>query len=265
MLSSLRARAREEAGYTMIELLVATTMSIVICLGAYMLLDFTGEDISRTTSRVHVDQTGRVALESVMEHLHSACVASLVTPVLASSNGTVLRFISEASESPTITTATLHRITFEPGLKATEGKLIEKSWKSLASSVAPHYVFNEAEKPKFRQLMNDISETVVGSGKGAEVLPVFRYFRYYREGDAGANYGELDPTPISGELTELEAARVARVTLAFTLNPEKDEGQSYGGTFGVGRPVTFEDSAILRVAPSSSSSIVSNLPCENQV
>ena len=265
MLNRLRRVGSDESGYSMIEFLVSTTMAIVICLGAYLMLDFTGESISRTTSRVHVDQTGREALENVMEHLHSACVASLVTPVLASSSGTVLRFVSEASESPTVSTATLHRLTFEAGKKSTEGTLIEKSWKSLASSVAPHYVFNEAEKPKARQLMKNITETTITSGKSAETIPVFRYFRYYREGDAGANYGELDPTPISGELTELEASRVARVTIAFTLNPEKDEGYRYGGGFGVGRPVTFEDSAILRVAPSSSSSIVSNLPCENQV
>ncbi|HUA11256.1 MAG TPA: hypothetical protein VMA83_04560 [Solirubrobacteraceae bacterium] len=265
MLSSLRRRAASEDGFTLVELLVTTTMAIVLCLGAYALLDFTGEDIARTTSRVHVDQRGRVSLEAIMEHLHSACVASLVTPVLASSSGTVLRFISEASESPTISTATLHKLIYETGKKSTEGKLIEDSWKSLASSVAPHYSFNEAEKPTTKLLMNDISETSVKGGKTTEVLPVFRYYRYYRESDAGAVYGELDPTPIAGELTESEAARVARVTIAFTMNPEGDEGFSYGGGFGIGRPVTFEDSAILRVAPSSSSSIVSNLPCENQV
>jgi len=265
MLSRLLAHVRDERGYTLIELLVATTMALVICMGAYLLLDFTTEDVSRTTSRVHVDQRGRSALERIMEHLHSACVASLVTPVLSNSGPTVLRFISEATESASIASATLHKLTYKPPTAKTEGTLVEHAWKSLETSVAPHYVFNEAEKPKSILLIKGISQTAITEGVKGETVPVFRYYRYYREGDPGAVYGELDPTPISGSLGEAEAALVARVSIAFTLSPEADEGTSFSGKFGAGQPVNFEDSAILRVAPSSSSSVVSNLPCENQI
>ena len=265
MLRRLRRLRSDDSGFTLIELLVATSMALVVCFGAFAIMQFTTEDIARQTSRVHVAQTGRTQLERIMEHLHSACVAALVTPVLAQSSGTVLRFISEASEGPSITRATLHKITYTAPGAGKEGTLVEQAWKSTESSNPPNYQFNEAESPQTTILLKGISESEQTVEGKTETLPIFRYYRYYREGDSGAVYGELNPTPIAGELTETESRLVARVTLAFTLTPEAGDGVDLSAAMSKDRPIAFEDSAILRVAPSSSSSSVSNLPCENQV
>jgi hypothetical protein len=95
-----------------------------------------------------------------------------------------------------------------------------------------------------------------------ELVPVFRYYRYYRETDSKAALGELDPTPIvSGieKLNEKEALAVAKVSVSFTAVPEGKENK-LNTQFGGGRPVALEDSAILRLSPSSEENS-SNLPC----
>jgi len=265
MLSNSSRLRQDDSGFTLIELLVAMSLALVVSFGAFAILQFTTEDIARQTARVHVAQGGRTQLERIMEHLHSACVAALVTPVLSQSSGTVLRFISEASEGPVVTRATLHKLTFSPPSAGKEGTLTEQSWRSTEASQPPNYVFNEAETPKTTLLMKGISQSEVTTEGKTESIPIFRYYRYYREGDPNAIFGELNPTPISGELTESEARLVARVTMAFTLSPEAGDGPGLSVAMAKGRPITFEDSAILRVAPSSSSSSVSNLPCENQI
>lgn len=265
MLTVLKRLRSDASGFTLIELLVGTAMALIVCFGAYTILEFTTEDISRQTSRVHVAQDGRIALERLMEHLHSACVAALVTPVLSQSSPTVLRFISEASEAASVGQATLHKITYTPASGSTEGTLVEKSWKSTEASQPPNYIFNEVETPNTTILLKGISQAETSKEGKGELIPIFRYYRYYREGDANAVFGELNPNPIVGELNEAEARQVARVSVSFTLSPEAGDGAGISGQMGKDRAITFEDSAILRVAPSSSSASVSNLPCENQV
>ena len=157
MLRRLRRLRSDASGFTLIELLVGTSMALVVCFGAYTILQFTTEDIARQTSRVHVAQNGRIALERLMEHLHSACVAALVTPVLSQSSATVLRFISEASEGSSITRATLHKITYTPPPPAKKARSSKGAGKAPKPSQPPNYVFNEVESPKTTILLKGIS------------------------------------------------------------------------------------------------------------
>jgi prepilin-type N-terminal cleavage/methylation domain-containing protein len=245
----------DEHGYTLIELLVAMVVGLIVSLAAFSILDFTRSDVSRITDRAHVDQTGRVALENIMLALHSACVAPTVTPVLPASTANEIKFISEtsplnANKEPvsSLSTVRLHKIIYTPAA----GTLTEKTWTSTGTS--PEFKFNEAEPPTTeRKLLTGVKQT--------ESTPIFQYYRYYREGDTGATgkLGQLNPNPTTA-LLEAEAEYVAKVTMSFTLAPESHES-----TFAKGdRPVALEDSAVLRLAPSSEASSSPNLPCTQQ-
>ncbi len=261
---STLAALRGERGYTLIELLVAMVLGLVISMAAFGLLEFTTSDVSRITDRAHVDQTGRVALEKIMLQLHSACVAPTVTPVLPGSNEKIIKFISETSpvnkySEPVsaLSTVRLHEIIYTPAAGKTEGTLTEKSWPSFGES--PEYKFNEAELPTERKLITGVRQSINPETKA--VVPVFQYYRYYQTGDAGAKFGQLNPTPTPVPLVkEVEAEKIAKVTMSFTLAPEGKES----ATFGNDRPVVLEDSAILRLAPSSEASGSPNLPCSQQ-
>lgn len=252
---------RDERGLTLIELLVAMSLGIIVSGIAFSLLNFTTADVTRISERVHVDQTARVALEKLMLALHSSCLSAKSDPIKSGSKPEKLRFISETSAanehgepSAALPTIRLHEIVYTEASGKTEGTLTEKSWPS--TGVPPSYVFNEKETPTKRTLLTGLQKTETTS---KEILPIFRYYRYYREGDAKAVLGELNPSPISGTLSESEAPSVAKVSVSFTAVPEGKENK-VNTSLGGGRPVALEDSAILRLSPSSEESS-SNLPC----
>jgi type II secretory pathway pseudopilin PulG len=263
LVRKLSPRLRGEAGFTLVELLVAMSLGIIVSLAAFSLLDFTMKDVARITDRVQVDQTGRVTLEKLMLALHSACVAPTITPILYGSNETTLLFISETSplnknSEPvsSLSTVKLHKVTYTPASGKTEGTLTEKSWSSTGTT--PNYVFNQKEAPTEQKLLTGVKQTEVAK----KLVPIFQYYRYYREGDTKPSYGQLNPTSITPG-NETEAEEIAKVSVSLTLVPEGKENKE-NTSLGNDRPVALEDSAILRLAPSSEASSSPNLPCTQQ-
>jgi prepilin-type N-terminal cleavage/methylation domain-containing protein len=251
---------REERGFTLIELLVAMSLGILVSGIALSLLNFTTADVTRITERVHADQTGRAALEKLMLALHSSCLTVKSDPIKSGSTAEKLRFISETSAenehgepSAALPTIRLHEVVYTAGSGKIEGTLTENSWAS--KGIPPNYEFNEKETSTKRTLLTGLQKT---ENSAKEIIPIFRYYRYYREADSKAVLGELDPTPMSGEITT-EAPDVAKVNVNFTAVPEGKENK-INKSFGGGRPVALEDSAILRLAPSSEENST-NLPC----
>jgi prepilin-type N-terminal cleavage/methylation domain-containing protein len=259
-----------EQGFGLIELLVSMLIALVVSLAAFSILQFTTDDVSRITSRTHVDQTGRVALEKIMLELHSACVSVNVNPIQPKSNSSDIKFISETSPLNTekepvssLSTVKLHEIAYNESA----GTLTEKSWKDSGTKLSGEYKFNnETESPlETKLLLTGVTQT---GGKAG--TPIFQYFRYYKEGDPGAKLGEIYPSAMTSKELEFitnantttettEAEKVAKVTMSFTLTPEGHESIIAKGD----QPIALEDSAVFRLAASSESGS-SNLPCTQQ-
>jgi Tfp pilus assembly protein PilW len=262
---SWRALRREE-GMTLIELIVAMSLGIIVTGIAFSLLNFTTADVTRISERVHVDQTGRVALEKLMLALHSSCVAAKAEPIRSGSTEKVLRFVSETSEvnkygepSASLPTIRLHEVVYTPASGKAEGTLTEKSWPS--TGVPPKYEFNEKATPTTRTLITGIKQS---ENEKKELIKIFRYYRYYKSTDSKPTLGELNPaeyvlnTKASTTEQKEEAAQIAKVTVTMTAVPEGKENKE-NTSLGNGRPVALEDSAILRLSPSSEEA--GNLPC----
>jgi prepilin-type N-terminal cleavage/methylation domain-containing protein len=267
--NSLRALG-DERGFTLIELIVAMSLGLVVSGVGFSLLDFTTTDVSRISDRVHVDQAGRVALEKLMLALHSSCVSTKVTPIRVGSNNATLKFVSETSPenkygepSAALTTVKLHEIIYTPGSGKIEGTLTENSWSSTNTTLSG-YTFNEKETPIKRKLLTGIKQTENGK---KELVPIFRYYRYYREGDAEPKYGQLNPnefvinTKESAKVQEEQAKQIAKVSISYTISPEGSENKE-NTTFGKDRPVALEDSAVLRLESASEESKNANDGCE---
>jgi prepilin-type N-terminal cleavage/methylation domain-containing protein len=257
--------AANQDGYTLIELLVAMVLGMVIVFGCFALLEFTTSDVSRITDRTHVNQLGRTALERIMLELHSACVATKITPVLVGSSATTIKFVSETSgvngnNEPLaeLSTVKLHEIIYTAASGTTEGTLIEKSWpsygRSTTSTNSAFLFHNTTETPTETRLLKGIKQT--------ESTPLFRYFRFYRETDPEAKLGQIYPVPLTAtQLNEAEEVKnVVKITLAFTLAPEGKESLA----FGRDRAVALEDSAIMRLATSEEAAESNNFPCTQQ-
>ena len=133
----------------------------------------------------------------------------------------------------------------------TVGTLKEQSWPSLAGT-PPVFTFNEAEKPTERLLLSGVSQI-------NKETPIFRYYRYYEEGDTNPKYGQIDENPILPE-TKAAAEEVTKVTTSFTLTPEVHGSPSLKDD----RAVPFEDSALLTLSLPSESASASNEPCSQR-
>lgn len=267
-----RDSLRGEHGFTLIELLVAMSLGIMVSLAAFSFLEFATGDVSHITERVHVDQTGRVALERIMLELHSTCVTPSVAPIMAGSTATVVKFISEAGTESALSSVRLHEVIYTAPSGTKKGTLVEKTTPNTPTTSgggsAPNYTF-ATTRTTTTTLLTGIKQSTNEKG---EAIPIFQYFRYYRStdsvptGDSAVPYGQLDPTAIKSSSMEettagkKEAENIAKVTLTFTLAPEGAEGAG----FNHDRPVALEDSAVLRLTPSSESSSNPNLPCSPQ-
>jgi prepilin-type N-terminal cleavage/methylation domain-containing protein len=246
-------RWREQHGVTLIELLVAMIMALVVSLAAFSILEFTSSDVSRITSRAHVDQTGRIALQKIMLALHSSCVALEVNPIVEGSNSERLKFVSASGTEPAFKTGEvyLHEITY-----ATTGTLTEKTFPSIGPET------KEGNYP-FSATPSSTTKLLTGVEKAESTKPVFQYYKYYKKGeevptgDPEPPYGELVPATPSTGFTTKEAESVAKVTIGFKLKPEGTESVIAKGD----QPIALEDSAVFRLTPSSTSSESLNSPC----
>ncbi|HEY5044561.1 MAG TPA: prepilin-type N-terminal cleavage/methylation domain-containing protein [Solirubrobacteraceae bacterium] len=254
------APLRDEHGFTLIELLVSMVMMTVLTLAAFSFLQFTTEDVSHITARVGVDQTGRTALERIMLELHSACVTTPVIPIQGNSNENVIKFTSQSGNESAFLTVNEHVITYTPASGTTEGTLIEQTFPSTGSEKEGIYPFSTTASSTTK-LLTGVRQTQYGS---ETATPIFQYYRYYKagdtipEGDATLPYGELNNTPMTGTVSAVEAEKITKVTMSFTLAPEGKESVS----FNHDRPVALTDSAVLRLAPASET--YDNLPCSEK-
>lgn len=251
--------ARSEQAMTLIELLIAVALSLLVSLTALAFLQFTSTDVSRITESTHANQTGRLAMEHLILELNSACVAPEIAPVLEGSSGTRLRFISGGGVQASLSHVEAHEVLYTPASGSSPSTLVERSWPAtpVGDSDPQSYSFEEAATPSTDVLLSGVRESEVEGG-GSGRIPIFRYYRFYRGSDRSPVLGSLDPEALAIPLGA-EARDVVKVSVAFTVAPE---GRIVGLTHD-DRPVPLEDSAILRLVPSSEASTTPNLPCSS--
>jgi prepilin-type N-terminal cleavage/methylation domain-containing protein len=266
MSMNLRTRSKEllrdQHAYTMVELLVAMALGTLVATAAFSFLQFSTSDVTRINERARLNQTGRVALERVMLRLHSACVAPSVAPIQPESTATKIRFVSEAGTTPAFATVHLHEIVYS----SANNTLVEKTYTSTgegpkSTTKGQEYSFSTTVAST-TTLLTGVKESESEGSK----IPIFRYYRYYREGDkpppehTTVPYGELDPSELKLEELKTETPNIAKVAISFTLAPTGKES----ATFKRDRPVPLEDSVVFRLAPSSELSTTTNLPCSRE-
>ena len=79
----LMTRARDESGWTLIELLMAMTIGVVVLLAAFMLVDASAPLAQKTQDRVDAAQRGRLAMEIIGAELRSqVCMPGAVPPIM---------------------------------------------------------------------------------------------------------------------------------------------------------------------------------------
>jgi prepilin-type N-terminal cleavage/methylation domain-containing protein len=232
--------AADERGFTLIELLVALSAGTVLMLALFAVLDISVVQSARSTDRVESSQHGRTAMEQLIQELHSSCVAASVAPVLSTSDGTTLKFVSQFGSLPVLM-PNLHVVTVQPDAIKPYNDLVDKVYVGTGGS-APNWTFAATPTPA-----KILAENVSQSSVNGTVQPYFQYFSY-------AN-GAISTTPLTTPLSVNDAADAVQVTVSIAVGPT-DNSSDFR------RITNLSDAVVLRYIPASGDQTVANLPCQ---
>jgi prepilin-type N-terminal cleavage/methylation domain-containing protein len=237
-----RARAHDERGFSLIELLVSLVAGLVVS-GAAMALVITSLHLtSNYSDRVDANQQGRLAMDRITQALNSSCISPSVIPVLAGSTATALSFYSSQGVTatapdaplinPTLITVTMNGTSTTPGsFVMTTQQLSGTTNNWTNSGTAASFTLLPWAMPS------------------AATPTVFQYYGYASDTTPTSLI-----TPGANGLTAAQAAKVVLVTINFQALPS--DNWSAGN-----RPANFSSSVALRLTPASSASSASNSPC----
>jgi Tfp pilus assembly protein PilW len=225
----------DENGTTLVEVLVATSIGLVVLMALTMGILAVMHGTARVSARVHATQNARIVTTNVMEELHSACLSPRISPIQTGSSGTSISFVHAASNEgaqavpkPVLTTISLTGTTLSQS---------DYAWTSGASS--KEWTF--AATPTTRQL-------TTGVGPAPSTSSIFFYFTYTK--------GGLSPTPLTTPLTAESAATTVQVRMTLTATPGKTTVTDKGAA------ATIQDGATLRLTPPSFNEEVPGPPCQ---
>lgn len=71
----------DERGYTLIELLIGSMVSLVILGAILAMVQVATGDQNRVTQHVNANQRGRPTMDRIIDRLHAACVSPGLAPV----------------------------------------------------------------------------------------------------------------------------------------------------------------------------------------
>ena len=92
------SRLRAQEGFTLPEMLTAMSISIIVLLGAFGLLDVALKRTGETRARVETAQVGREALETITQQLRSQVCPTNAIPSIAAATASSITFYTDLSD-----------------------------------------------------------------------------------------------------------------------------------------------------------------------
>lgn len=225
---------RDERGFTLIELMIGSAVSLVVLGAILAMTQVATRDQTRVTQQVYANQRGRPVMDRIIDRLHSACVSPGLAPVRSESTENSLILYSKSGSA--VNPAPNRYV-----ISLSGGKLTETE--ATGSGTEPtNWTFGSTSSPV--TLVDGVGTAKVGEPPSA--VPLFRYFAYEE--------GHVATMPLPVPLSAENAARTVQVDIAFTVAPKS-------GSTEASTTVTLTDSATLRIEPASEDSAQVNLPC----
>lgn len=227
-----RARHSDERGFTLIEMLVASSIGVILLLAAFMLLDRSFSSSASIADRQDGLQRGRQAMELMTRQLRSqVCVvvppATSYSAPVASAAPLAVIFYGSLSESST--SVEKRTLTFDP---TGTGTITQNVITGTPNTVYPQMAFNGAGTTT--TLLTNVKQAVSGGSN----LPVFRYYRY----KPGAPVGDLEE--LSAPVATANLPSIALIKIAFRSYAARPISKDNDAT-------QLEDDVFIRISDSS--------------
>jgi len=226
--AKLRARFRSEQGFTLIEALVAVLTGIVIVLVLFTILEVSVRQSAKLADRAEATQFARVAMNHIVDELHSACVSQGLAPVRKESGENKLILVNGYSSNAEISstgTATAgarkDEIVYSPGAQT----LTDYTYYATGVTNG-EYTFAATASPSTGVR---IGEHITAMQQGAETVPIFKYYAYATTPSklGSGPSSDLNETTLAASGKTLEAAAaetVGAVAVSFEAGPFDNKG-----------------------------------------
>jgi prepilin-type N-terminal cleavage/methylation domain-containing protein len=190
-------RLRDEAGFTLVELLASMVIGVVVILASWMIVDSSGKLSTRTTSRVDAFQRGRLALDQIASELRSqVCIAGVTPPIVPLVSGPDDVWFYNNTGDQDAAPQKRH-------ISLANGAITEEIWTGN---------FNGAPTST-RTVISDVAPVPKNPGPGNE--PFVRYFGFDANLPAAVNQEVATPVSV------VNAAKVVQVNLSFVARPSR--------------------------------------------
>jgi Tfp pilus assembly protein PilW len=230
---------RRQGGFTLPELLIMLSMSLIIGSAALGLLEVTMKKTDETQNRVASVQRGRLAMDNITRQLRSqVCLATATpTPAMApptgwgvNTDGSNAVFYADFSDNSGTNPAMpeLHWISYD----ATNKQLIEKDYANKGAAGTYSYLA-PASFTRMKVLLDNVEPLDANT-------PIFTYYAYDDSLNPPRPATVLNTSP-TATLTAAQEGLVARIDIAFRALPEHATADKRGAS-------VFQDEVYVRAA-----------------
>jgi prepilin-type N-terminal cleavage/methylation domain-containing protein len=216
------SRLRSQAGFTLPELMVAMSISLMTLLGVLGVLDVSVKQTNAVAGRVNATQRSRIVMDTITRQLRSQVCYNATTPALVSATDDSVRFHADLSSGAT--PIQQRELVFN----ATTKTIRERTWPG--DGLTP---LGFPTMTRDRLLIDDVVR------RPAPDAAIFRYYAYNTLSPPQPKV--LLPTPLNA--TDL--ARVAKIDIGFVTLPP---GVKSTPLKPAASSVTLENEIYVRVA-----------------
>lgn len=213
---TVREQLAAEAGFSLVELLVATAIGVTLLLATAAIIQSATNAQSRVEDRTDSIQRGRTAMEQIVQQIRSQVCLGPGYPAL-----------EYGDPSRAVFYVDLANTTFVPErreLTWSGTSVTERAWRGTANPTAGGAPFVFTGSPYRTRVIADRLTTV---GGGASAQPFFTYFAF----DAANPIRPSRRLTTPLDATNPDRAKVVQVRVAFTALPARRSSRSAGEPF----------------------------------
>ena len=244
-------RISDEAGISLVELLVAMVSALVVAAAIMGLLVVSQHQTAILRDVGQATQYGRTAMTRIVDELHSSCIAKEFAPVQKESTSSKLILQNAYSKEAEIKSGERTRediITFNSANQTLTDE-------TLPSTGGEYPAFTFGGTPLKEIIGSNIRET----NQGARSVPIFAYYEYKKapepdgSAEASTTLKEVASVPAKG-FSESEGNGIAGVGISFTAAPAS-------GHETVGRSVNLNTLVTLAFSAPNTEAEIKDGPC----
>ncbi len=207
-LARIRRRLCDDRGFTIVELLVSTTIGVTVLLGTFAIFDSALLAQNRVDDRTDSIARGRTAMEQIVQQLRSQVCLGPSLPAIEYGDDDEVRFYADLAST-----------TFVPErrvLTYAGGALTQRDYAGRASGGSPPYTFN-ATPARTRVILDRMTL--------ASPTPFFTYYGF--DSRTPPEPTRLLPVPLS----DADRALVVQIGVSFMALPSRASSSSAGEPF----------------------------------